>query len=365
MFETNATYNNIKEMRERSDALRGYLDYDAKVERLEEVTREMEQPDVWDDPQKAQALGKERASLEQVVETLDKLQQGLDDVEGLVDLAVEAEDEDTFNEAQDELSGLLKQLETLEFRRMFSKDNDSADCYLDIQSGSGGTEAQDWANMLLRMYLRWAEAHDFKAEITELSEGDVAGIKSATVRVAGEYAYGWLRTETGVHRLVRKSPFDSGNRRHTSFASVFVYPEVDDDIDIEIDPSDLRVDTYRASGAGGQHVNRTDSAVRITHEPTGIVVQCQSDRSQHKNRDSAMKQLKAKLYEFELQKQNEEKQALEDSKADIGWGSQIRSYVLDDARIKDLRTGVENRNTQAVLDGALDPFIEASLKSGL
>ncbi|WP_143020935.1 peptide chain release factor 2 [Idiomarina zobellii] len=365
MFETNATYNNIKEMRERSDALRGYLDYDAKVERLEEVTREMEQPDVWDDPQKAQALGKERASLEQVVETLDKLQQGLDDVEGLVDLAVEAEDEDTFNEAQDELSGLLKQLETLEFRRMFSKDNDSADCYLDIQSGSGGTEAQDWANMLLRMYLRWAEAHDFKAEITELSEGDVAGIKSATVRVAGEYSYGWLRTETGVHRLVRKSPFDSGNRRHTSFASVFVYPEVDDDIDIEIDPSDLRVDTYRASGAGGQHVNRTDSAVRLTHEPTGIVVQCQSDRSQHKNRDSAMKQLKAKLYEFELQKQNEEKQALEDSKADIGWGSQIRSYVLDDARIKDLRTGVENRNTQAVLDGALDPFIEASLKSGL
>ncbi|ASG65987.1 peptide chain release factor 2 [Idiomarina piscisalsi] len=345
--------------------LGGIFDYDAKVERLEEVTREMEQPDVWDDPQKAQALGKERASLEQVVETLDKLQQGLDDVEGLVDLAVEAEDEGTFNEAQDELSGLLKQLETLEFRRMFSKDNDSADCYLDIQSGSGGTEAQDWANMLLRMYLRWAEAHDFKAEITELSEGDVAGIKSATVRVAGEYAYGWLRTETGVHRLVRKSPFDSGNRRHTSFASVFVYPEVDDDIDIEIDPSDLRVDTYRASGAGGQHVNRTDSAVRITHEPTGIVVQCQSDRSQHKNRDSAMKQLKAKLYEFELQKQNEEKQALEDSKADIGWGSQIRSYVLDDARIKDLRTGVENRNTQAVLDGALDPFIEASLKSGL
>ena len=345
--------------------LGGIFDYDAKVERLEEVTREMEQPDVWDDPQKAQALGKERASLEQVVETLDKLQQGLDDVEGLVDLAVEAEDEDTFNEAQDELSGLLKQLETLEFRRMFSKDNDSADCYLDIQSGSGGTEAQDWANMLLRMYLRWAEAHDFKAEITELSEGDVAGIKSATVRVAGEYTYGWLRTETGVHRLVRKSPFDSGNRRHTSFASVFVYPEVDDDIDIEIDPSDLRVDTYRASGAGGQHVNRTDSAVRLTHEPTGIVVQCQSDRSQHKNRDSAMKQLKAKLYEFELQKQNEEKQALEDSKADIGWGSQIRSYVLDDARIKDLRTGVENRNTQAVLDGALDPFIEASLKSGL
>lgn len=345
--------------------LGGIFDYDVKVERLEEVTREMEQPDIWDDPPAAQALGKERAALELVVETLDKLQQGLDDVDGLVELAVEAEDEDTFNEAQEELAELLKQLEALEFRRMFSKENDSSDCYLDIQSGSGGTEAQDWANILLRMYLRWAEAHDFKTEITELSEGDVAGIKSATIRIVGEYTYGWLRTETGVHRLVRKSPFDSGNRRHTSFASVFVYPEVDDDIDIDIDPSDLRVDTYRASGAGGQHVNRTDSAVRLTHEPTGIVVQCQSDRSQHKNRDSAMKQLKAKLYEFELQKQNEEKQALEDSKSDIGWGSQIRSYVLDDARIKDLRTGVENRNTQAVLDGALDPFIEASLKSGL
>jgi len=289
----------------------------------------------------------------------------LDDVEGLVDLAVEAEDEQTFNEAEQELSQLLTQLERLEFRRMFSRENDTADCYLDIQSGSGGTEAQDWANMLLRMYLRWADAHGFNVEITELSEGEVAGLKSATVRIGGEYAYGWLRTETGVHRLVRKSPFDSGNRRHTSFASVFVYPEVDDDIEIDINPADLRVDTYRASGAGGQHVNRTDSAVRITHEPSGIVVQCQSDRSQHKNRDSAMKQLKAKLFEMELQKQNEDKQALEDSKSDIGWGSQIRSYVLDDARIKDLRTGVENRNTQAVLDGALDPFLEASLKSGL
>ncbi|MAD54339.1 MULTISPECIES: peptide chain release factor 2 [unclassified Idiomarina] len=365
MFETNATYNAIKEMRSRSEALRGYLDYAHKKERLEEVTRELEQPEVWDDPPTAQSLGKERAALEQVIETLDNLEQGLEDIEGLVDLAVEAEDETTFNEAEDELQELLTQLEALEFRRMFSRDNDSADCYVDIQSGSGGTEAQDWANMLLRMYLRWAEAHEFKTEITELSEGEVAGIKSATVRIAGEYAYGWLRTETGVHRLVRKSPFDSGNRRHTSFASVFIYPEVDDDIEIEINPSDLRIDTYRASGAGGQHVNRTDSAVRITHEPTGIVVQCQSDRSQHKNKDSAMKQLKAKLYELEIQKQNEDKQALEDSKADIGWGSQIRSYVLDDARIKDLRTGVENRNTQAVLDGALDPFIEASLKSGL
>jgi len=282
-----------------------------------------------------------------------------------LELAVEAEDEDTFAEAQSELADLLSQLETLEFRRMFSGPNDSNDCYVDIQSGSGGTEAQDWANMLLRMYLRWGEEHGFKTELIEVSDGDVAGIKSATIRFGGEYAFGWLRTETGVHRLVRKSPFDSGNRRHTSFASAFVYPEIDDDIDIEINPADLRIDTYRASGAGGQHVNRTDSAVRITHLPTNIVVQCQNDRSQHKNKDQAFKQLKAKLYEFELQKQNAEKQALEDSKSDIGWGSQIRSYVLDDSRIKDLRTGVENRNTQAVLDGDLDKFIEASLKSGL
>ena len=248
---------------------------------------------------------------------------------------------------------------------MFSGPNDASDCYLDIQSGSGGTEAQDWANMLLRMYLRWGEEHGFKTDLIEVSDGDVAGIKSATIRFQGEYAFGWLRTETGVHRLVRKSPFDSGNRRHTSFASAFVYPEINDDIEIDINPADLRIDTYRASGAGGQHVNRTDSAVRITHLPTNIVVQCQNDRSQHKNKDQAFKQLKAKLYEYELQKQNVEKQAMEDSKSDIGWGSQIRSYVLDDSRIKDLRTGVETRNTQAVLDGDLDRFIQASLKSGL
>jgi len=345
--------------------LGGIFDFDAKSERLEEVSRELESPDVWNEPDKAQALGKEKVTLEQIVETIHKLEQGAEDVEGLVELAVEAEDEDTFEEAQTELNSLLKDLEKLEFRRMFSGPNDANDCYIDIQSGSGGTEAQDWANMLLRMYLRWGEAHGFKTELIEVSDGDVAGIKSATLRMQGEYAFGWLRTETGVHRLVRKSPFDSGNRRHTSFSSAFVYPEVDDDIDIDIDPSDLRIDTYRASGAGGQHVNRTDSAVRITHEPTGIVVQCQNDRSQHKNKDQAMKQLKAKLYEFELQKQNAEKQAMEDSKSDIGWGSQIRSYVLDDSRIKDLRTGVETRNTQAVLDGGLDKFIEASLKSGL
>lgn len=264
-----------------------------------------------------------------------------------------------------ELDQLIVKLEQLEFRRMFSGEYDSADCYLDIQAGSGGTEAQDWASMLLRMYLRWAEDKGFKTEIIEESDGDVAGIKSATIKIIGDYAFGWLRTETGVHRLVRKSPFDSGGRRHTSFSSVFVYPEVDDDIDIDINPADLRIDVYRASGAGGQHVNKTESAVRITHLPTNIVVQCQNDRSQHKNKDQAFKQLKAKLYEFEMQKKNADKQAMEDNKSDIGWGSQIRSYVLDDSRIKDLRTSVETRNTQAVLDGDLDKFIEASLKAGL
>jgi len=280
-------------------------------------------------------------------------------------LAVEADDEDTFNEAGDELEQLQGKLEQLEFRRMFSGEYDSADCYIDLQAGSGGTEAQDWASMLLRMYLRWAESKGFKTEIIEESDGDVAGLKSATVKIIGDYAYGWLRTETGVHRLVRKSPFDSGGRRHTSFSSAFIYPEVDDDIDIEINPADLRIDVYRASGAGGQHVNKTESAVRITHIPTNIVTQCQNDRSQHKNKDQAMRQLKAKLYELEVQKKNADKQAMEENKSDIGWGSQIRSYVLDDARIKDLRTGVETRNTQAVLDGDLDKFIEASLKAGL
>ena len=343
----------------------GIFDFDAKVERLEEVNAELEQPDVWNDPEKAQALGKERVSLEQVVDTIKNLEQGLEDIEGLLELAVEAEDEETFNEAVAELDELEQQLAKLEFRRMFSGEHDAYDCYVDLQAGSGGTEAQDWTEMLLRMYLRWAESKGFKTELMEVSDGDVAGLKSATIRVSGEYAFGWLRTETGIHRLVRKSPFDSNNRRHTSFAASFVYPEIDDNIDIEINPADLRIDVYRASGAGGQHVNKTESAVRITHMPSGIVVQCQNDRSQHKNKDQAMKQLKAKLYELELQKKNADKQAMEDNKSDIGWGSQIRSYVLDDARIKDLRTGVENRNTQAVLDGDLDRFIEASLKAGL
>ncbi len=286
-------------------------------------------------------------------------------MEGLLELAIEEEDQETFDEIEPELVELEEKLSKLEFRRMFAGDHDSSDCYVDLQAGSGGTEAQDWTNMLLRMYLRWAEAKGFKAEVIEVSEGEVAGLKSATVRISGEYAYGWLRTETGVHRLVRKSPFDSGGRRHTSFSSAFVYPEIDENIDIDINPADLRIDVYRASGAGGQHVNTTESAVRITHLPTNTVVQCQNDRSQHKNKDQAMKQLRAKLFELELQKQNAEKQANEDAKSDIGWGSQIRSYVLDDSRIKDLRTGVENRNTQAVLDGDLDKFIEASLKSGL
>lgn len=303
--------------------------------------------------------------LEEIINTINSLDQGLDDVVGLLELAVEAEDQDTFDEANLELEQLEKKLAGLEFRRMFSGDYDSADCYLDIQSGSGGTEAQDWAEMLLRMYLRWAESKGFSTEVMEVSDGDVAGIKSATIKVSGDYAYGWLRTETGVHRLVRKSPFDSGNRRHTSFASVFVYPEIDDNIDIDINPADLRIDVYRASGAGGQHVNKTESAVRITHVPTGIVTQCQNNRSQHSNKDQAMKQLKAKLYELEMQKKNTEKQQMEENKSDIGWGSQIRSYVLDDSRIKDLRTGVETRNTQAVLDGDLDQFIEESLKAGL
>jgi peptide chain release factor 2 len=289
----------------------------------------------------------------------------LEDAEELLEMAVEEDDEETVETVVEDLQVFEKQVAELEFRRMFSGEMDANNAFLDIQSGSGGTEAQDWASMIERMYLRWGEAKGFKVELLEESQGDVAGIKSATIKFEGDYAFGWLRTETGVHRLVRKSPFDSGNRRHTSFASVFVSPEIDDDIEIEINPADLRVDTYRASGAGGQHVNKTESAIRITHEPSGIVVQCQNDRSQHKNRDTAMKQLKAKLYELELSKRSESQQEVEDSKSDIGWGSQIRSYVLDQSRIKDLRTNVETGNTQAVLDGDLDQFIEASLKSGL
>ena len=325
----------------------------------------MGDPTVWDDPDNAQKLGQERSALEVVVKTIDDLDAGVADNTDLLDMAVEEKDTQAVSDIEAELASLDANLAKLEFRRMFSNDMDPNNAYLDIQSGSGGTEAQDWAEMILRMYLRWGEAKGFKTELMECSPGEVAGVKSATIKFDGDYAFGWLRTETGVHRLVRKSPFDSGNRRHTSFASVFVAPEVDDNIDIEINPADLRIDVYRASGAGGQHVNRTESAVRITHLPTNIVTQCQNDRSQHKNKDQAMKQLRAKLYELELMKRNEVAQTVEDSKSDIGWGSQIRSYVLDDARIKDLRTNVETRNTQSVLDGDLDKFIEASLKQGL
>ncbi|WP_227369110.1 peptide chain release factor 2 [Halomonas sp. M20] len=365
MQEINPITNLIKDLSERTDILRGYLDYAEKKDRLEEVTRELENPNVWNDPDYAQKLGKERASLEQIVATIDELDQGLKDNAELLELAVMEEDEGTVEEVNKELAQLEAALEKLEFRRMFSGEMDANNAYLDIQAGSGGTEAQDWGNMLLRMYLRWAEHHGFKADIVELSGGEVAGIKSATIHIQGDYAFGWLRTETGVHRLVRKSPFDSGGRRHTSFASVFLSPEIDDSFEVEINPADLRTDTYRSSGAGGQHVNTTDSAVRITHEPTGIVVACQSQRSQHANRDFAMKQLKARLWEHEMEKRNAAKQQAEDSKADIGWGSQIRSYVLDDQRIKDLRTGVQSSNCDKVLDGDLDQFIVASLKQGL
>ncbi len=343
----------------------GIFDYPVKKDRLEEVNRELENPDVWNNPAKAQALGRERAQLDGVVTTLDRVTQVLADNAEMLEMAVEEQDEEILDSVVVEIEGVETEVGKLEFQRMFRGEMDANPCYLDVQSGSGGTEAQDWAEMLLRMYLRWIERRGWKGELIEVSAGDVAGIKSATIHITGDYAYGWCKTEIGVHRLVRKSPFDSGNRRHTSFAAVFVSPEVDDNIEIDINPADLRIDVYRASGAGGQHVNRTESAVRITHLPTNTVVQCQNDRSQHKNKDHAMKQLRAKLYELEVMKRNAESQQLEDSKSDIGWGSQIRSYVLDQSRIKDLRTNVETGNTQAVLDGDLDQFVKASLKQGL
>lgn len=326
---------------------------------------ELEDPAIWNDPEKAQNLGKERAQLETVVSSITSIAERLTDCASLFEMAIEEQDPATVTDIENDLQAITLIIEKLEFQRMFAGEMDANSAYMDIQSGSGGTEAQDWANMILRMYLRWGEHHGYTTELIESSAGDVAGIKSATIKFTGEYAYGWLRTETGVHRLVRKSPFDSGNRRHTSFASVFVSAEIDDSIDIDINPADLRVDTYRASGAGGQHVNRTDSAIRITHLPTNTVVQCQADRSQHKNRAEAMKQLRAKLYELEMQKRKSKQDELEANKMDVTWGSQIRSYVLDMSRIKDLRTGVEIANTQAVLDGDLDKFIEASLLSGL
>ncbi len=348
-----------------SKRLGGIFDYPGKKDRLEEVLRTLEDPGIWSNPEQAQLLNRERAQLEDTVQMLDTLSANLDDVAELVEMAAEEDDKETLSSIEADLATARRQVESLEFRRMFSGEMDSRNAFVDIQAGSGGTEAQDWAEMLLRMYLRWGERRGFKTELIEVSAAEVAGIKSATIRFEGDHAFGWLRTETGVHRLVRKSPFDSGNRRHTSFAAVFVSPEIDDSVDVDVNPADLRIDVYRASGAGGQHVNRTESAVRITHEPTGIVVQCQNDRSQHKNKATAMNQLRAKLYELEMLKRRQAAEALEDEKSDIGWGSQIRSYVLDQSRIKDLRTGLEVGNTQAVLDGDLDRFIEASLKAGL
>ena len=343
----------------------GIFDYDQKHERLIVVNLELEDPRVWDDPKRAQDLGREKRGLEDIVLVLQSVGQGLKDARELYDMAREEADFDTIQGIEADAQAMEEKVGKLEFRRMFNNPQDPNPCFLEIQAGAGGTEAQDWASMLLRMYLKYGEKKGFNVELMEESEGDVAGIKSATVKFSGDYAYGTLRTETGIHRLVRKSPFDSNARRHTSFTSVFVYPEVDDSIEIEINPADVRTDTYRASGAGGQHINKTDSAVRLTHVPTGIVVQCQNDRSQHRNRDEAWQMLRARIYEFELRKQQAEQQKLEDAKSDIGWGHQIRSYVLDQSRVKDLRTNYETGNTQAVLDGDLDPFIEASLKQGV
>ncbi len=343
----------------------GIFDFENKSQRLEEVNGLLEDPKIWDDNAKSQKLGKEKRELELVVNTLTGVESGLKDAQELFEMAREENDDDTLLSVAADSQALEKQISEMEFRRMFSQPMDPNNCFIEFQSGSGGTEAQDWANMLLRMYLRYCERKGFKVEVLEESEGDVAGIKGASIKVTGDYAYGTLRTENGVHRLVRKSPFDSNAKRHTSFASVQIFPEVDDSIQIEINPADLRIDTYRASGAGGQHINKTDSAVRITHIPTGVVVQCQNDRSQHRNKDEAMSMLRGALYNLELNKRNQEKQALEDAKTDIGWGHQIRSYVLDQSRIKDLRTGVEIGNTQGVLDGDLDPFITESLKQGV
>ncbi len=343
----------------------GIFDYDAKSERLHVVNAELEDPAVWNDPKHAQDLGREKKNIETVVTTLTELAQSIADSRELFELAAADGDDATLEAIEADAESFQQILEGMEFRRMFSNPADPLNCFLDIQAGAGGTEAQDWASMLLRQYLRYAERKGFKTEVLEESEGEVAGLKSATIKIEGEYAFGFLRTESGVHRLVRKSPFDSSGGRHTSFASVFVYPEVDDSIEIEINPADLRIDTYRASGAGGQHINKTDSAVRITHVPTNIVVQCQNDRSQHRNRAEAMQMLKSRLYELEMRNRMAEQQKMEDAKTDVGWGHQIRSYVLDQSRIKDLRTNVEISNTQKVLDGDLDPFIQESLKQGI
>ena len=364
-MELSAYYQKISELIDRLNILSKYLKLDEKQDRLEEVKLELENPDIWSNPDKAQALGKEKVQLDKICETFSNSSSILNDAKELLEMAEIENDSDAVNGIITDLNETENSITTYEFERMFSGEMDQNSAYLDIQSGSGGTEAQDWAEMILRMYLRWGDKHNFKVKLMEVSAGEVAGIKSATIHFNGEYAFGWLRSEIGIHRLVRKSPYNANGKRHTSFSSVFVSPEIDDDIEIVIDPSDLRIDTYRASGAGGQHVNKTESAVRITHLPTSTAVQCQDGRSQHANKDQAIKQLKSKLYELEIQKRNADKQDVEDLKSDIGWGHQIRSYVLDQSRIKDLRTGVESSNTQDVLDGNLDQFIVASLKAGL
>jgi len=364
-MELSANYQNISDLKRRLSALSDHLDVDEKRDRLEEVRLELENSEIWSNPDKAKALGKEKVQLGTLCSAFEHSTAVLNDAKELLEMAEAENDENAVKGIISDLDDIETSIASFEFQRMFSGEMDQNSAYLDIQSGSGGTEAQDWAEMLLRMYLRWGDKHNFKVKLIEVSAGEVAGIKSATIHFDGDYAFGWLRSEIGIHRLVRKSPYNANGKRHTSFSSVFVSPEIDDDIEIDINPADLRIDTYRASGAGGQHVNKTESAVRITHLPTSTVVQCQDGRSQHANKDQAMKQLKSKLYELETQKRNSEKQELEDLKSDIGWGHQIRSYVLDQSRIKDLRTGVESSNTQDVLDGNLDQFIEASLKAGL
>ncbi|MDB2666532.1 peptide chain release factor 2 [Gammaproteobacteria bacterium] len=365
-METGELKSNLLNLRDRMTDLRGGIfDVSAKEDSLKAIHAQLAEEATWSNLELSQSLNKEKTELEKFLTNFLSVDVAVNDNLELLDMAIEESDEASINQMLEETNSLMSLVEDLEFNRMFSNKMDPSSAFIDIQSGSGGTEAQDWADMLLRMYTRWAEKHDFSISVIEHSPGEVAGIKSASLLIKGSYAYGWLRTETGVHRLVRKSPFDSGSRRHTSFASVFISPEIDESIEVELNPSDVRIDTYRASGAGGQHVNKTDSAVRLTHAPTGTVVQCQSDRSQHKNKDNAFKQLKSKLYELELQKQKDEQQLLEESKSDIGWGSQIRSYVLDQSRIKDLRTNVESGNISAILDGDIDIFIKASLTQGV
>jgi peptide chain release factor 2 len=358
--------NSLNDLKIRLDDIKdGIFDINSKEKRLKEIENELSKEEIWSDLDLSQKISKEKTALEKTLNLFKSVEEKVTDGLVFIDIAVEEGDDKSISEILESFQSLEESVAELEFSKMFTNKMDSASAYIEIQSGSGGTEAQDWAEMLLRMYTKWSEGRDFNSDLIEISHGEVAGIKSATLHVSGEYSYGWLRTETGIHRLVRKSPFDSGSRRHTSFASVFISPEVDDSIEININNADIRVDTYRASGAGGQHVNKTDSAVRLTHIPTGVVAQCQSDRSQHKNKENALKQLKSKLYELELQKQNQERQELEESKSDIGWGSQIRSYVLDQSRIKDLRTGYETGNTSAILNGDLDEFMKASLKAGV